>query len=225
MVVYKITNKVNGHCYVGVTVRTLENRWIRHKSSARRGSQSPIHRAMRKYGDNVFVIQEVACATSIQDLKFLEMMFIQELNTYNSSHGYNATRGGDGTWGRYNSSETRVRIRAGLVKARSEGRFLNAEWYINMLAARKRQVGVPLSEQHKQNISNSLKGKAKSPLAGKQAVPVDQYDTGGTFVRTFDSYGEAARSINSNPSDVMRCCQGKRKVVKGYVFKYHNAIE
>jgi group I intron endonuclease len=219
MILYKITNNVNQKVYVGITVRTLENRWIRHMSSARRGSNSPIHRAMRKHGFDSFTIEPILEATSVDELKRLEQQFIQALDTF-GSNGYNATRGGDGTMGRKHSTATLEKIKQGLKKARDEGRFLNEEWYAKCLEARKCQVGKPLSDEHKQKISDALKGKPKLHISGKRPVSVDQFSLTGEYIKRHASYGDAAREVGSNSSDIMRCCQGKQKTVKGYTFEF-----
>lgn len=224
MLVYKITNSVNDKLYIGVTVKTLQNRWNRHKSSANNGSNSPIHRAMRKYGFDAFSIELIMEVNSVEEMKKMEQMFIEEYNTFGpDGRGYNATKGGDGTWGRTHSQQTLEKIKDGLQKARDEGRFLNEAWYQKCLLARKNQIGVSFTEERKQKISKSLKGKSKNHLSGKLPVSVDQYcKETGEYIQTFESYGQAARAINSNQSDVMRCCQGKRRSVKGFIFKFSN---
>lgn len=194
-------------------------------SSARTGSNSPIHKAMRKHGFDKFVIEEVCTVSTIEELKAKERELITLLNTYgNSQKGYNATRGGDGTWGRVHSELTRMRIRLGQQKARSEGRFLNDEWYQRCLEARQRQIGVPLSEEHKANISKALCGKKKNQLSGKQPKPVSKFDKQGKFIQSFLSMADAAKEMNTDTTSIMRCCQGKRKTVKGFVFRFKERL-
>lgn len=221
MFVYKITNTQNGKLYIGVTIRTLENRWIRHKSSALKGSMSPIHRAIRKYGETNFTIELVEEVARIEELPLAEQKWIVYYNTFHSSDGYNATKGGDGTWGRIHSAETRAKIKTSLQTARDEGRFLNAAWYTNVLLARQHQVGVALSEQHKANISKATKGKPKNHMSGKLPIAVDQFSKDGELLITHISYAAAAKYVNTDASSIMKCCQGKRKTVMGFIFKYH----
>lgn len=51
-------------------------------------------------------------------------------------------------------------------------------------------------------------------------LKVSQYDKQGNFICTYASITEAAASIQSNTSNISKCCKGKRKTVKGFIFKY-----
>ena len=58
-IIYLITNKENGHKYVGQTTQGMNKRWQAHIQEAMRMSDSPLHRAMRKYGNHNFIIKEI----------------------------------------------------------------------------------------------------------------------------------------------------------------------
>lgn len=49
---------------------------------------------------------------------------------------------------------------------------------------------------------------------------VSQYDLDGNFICTFDSISQASRIIDIDTSCIIRCCQGKQKCAKGYLWKY-----
>ena len=53
-VVYLITNTVNGKVYVGQTINGLSKRWKGHKNDVRKGSQNPLHRAIRCTGRHLW---------------------------------------------------------------------------------------------------------------------------------------------------------------------------
>ena len=68
--IYKITNNINGKIYIGKTEKTLEERWYKHVQSAKYGSNTYFHKAIRKHGAENFSIcflmaglddEEVAC--------------------------------------------------------------------------------------------------------------------------------------------------------------------
>ena len=49
--IYKITNKINGHSYIGKT-NNLDRRWHEHKSG--NGGTAILDKAFKKYGINNF---------------------------------------------------------------------------------------------------------------------------------------------------------------------------
>ena len=60
MVLYKITNKVNGNSYVGFTTQPIKNRFSSHVYSANTLNKPwPIARAIRKYGRENFTIKTI----------------------------------------------------------------------------------------------------------------------------------------------------------------------
>ena len=97
MLAYMITNNVNGHRYIGITVCSLEKRWREHRSAANTGSRKRLYKAMRKYGVENFGIEKIYDATSFEDLQEAEKRFIAEYETHASlNKGYNLTSGGEG---------------------------------------------------------------------------------------------------------------------------------
>ena len=93
--IYLIINKINGHKYVGQTSQGMNKRWAQHIQEAMRMSPYPLHKAMRKHGNNNFMIKELEeCDTKL--LNEREEYYIEKFNTFNSSKGYNATSGGEG---------------------------------------------------------------------------------------------------------------------------------
>lgn len=97
MLVYKITNNVNGHGYIGITQCALAKRWREHLCAARTGSGKRLYRAMRKYGIDNFTIATLREATSFVELQRFECELIIEHNTHaKNGQGYNLTAGGEG---------------------------------------------------------------------------------------------------------------------------------
>ena len=98
MLVYKITNNVNGHGYIGITQCALAKRWREHLCAARTGNHRRLYAAMRKYGVEQFSIKEIYEATSFVELQAVERGAIAEHGTHaNGGKGYNLTSGGEGT--------------------------------------------------------------------------------------------------------------------------------
>ena len=54
MLIYKVENLINGSCYIGQTVKSLEKRKLQHLCDVRNDSSYYLHRAIRKYGNENF---------------------------------------------------------------------------------------------------------------------------------------------------------------------------
>ncbi len=87
-IIYLITNKVNGHKYVGQTTQPLNKEWQQHIHDSNRMSSKLIHRAFRKYGVDKFNIKVVdECDSRLLNEK--EQYWIEQYNTYTNQQGYN----------------------------------------------------------------------------------------------------------------------------------------
>lgn len=84
--IYLIINKQNGHKYVGQTTQTLNKKWGEHIQSALRLSNTPLHAAMRKYGNHNFMIKELdSCDESL--LNEREQYWIEQYKTTETYNG------------------------------------------------------------------------------------------------------------------------------------------
>lgn len=104
MIVYAITNRLNGKRYIGVTGRKLAERWYKHCWDAQNRSRFALHRAIRKYGPEAFDVQHIASpllGSTRAVLGQLEIDIIAQEGTM--AHGYNQTPGGEG-WSELNRS-------------------------------------------------------------------------------------------------------------------------
>jgi group I intron endonuclease len=100
MIVYLITNLTNDKVYVGQHQGDdLLSRWKDHCAYARSGGRFILSNAIRKYGEDGFSVSLLATANSRKELDSLERIWITLLHSYDSSYGYNMTRGGDGWHG------------------------------------------------------------------------------------------------------------------------------
>lgn len=102
MIIYKVTNKVNGKIYIGLTTFTIFKRMRGHYNS----SKTPkfhFHLALKKYNEEDFVWEVIDRCESGQydDLKEMEVAWINYYDSYNN--GYNSTLGGEGILGCQNT--------------------------------------------------------------------------------------------------------------------------
>jgi group I intron endonuclease len=145
VVIYLVTNTVNGKIYVGKTVETMDRRWTKHMTSAKRRSNYPFHRAIRKYGTSAFTLQVIATAETDEQLRELEIYWIRELRSNDPAIGYNMTKGGDGPAGWVMSEATKKKIRL-----KALGRPCPKS---TRDAVSRRHKGVPISAEHKRKIA------------------------------------------------------------------------
>lgn len=132
--VYVVTNKLNGKQYVGMTKFTAEIRWKEHiKNAIKLGHKTKFAKAIRKYGPKQFGIQAIYKSDNIKELFAEEKRMIDLLGTMVS--GYNSTKGGEGVVGGHLSEEHKEKLR------------------------RKRK---PLTKEHRQTLSQKLKGRVVS---------------------------------------------------------------
>ena len=104
MVIYKITNLLNGMIYVGKTTRPLKERISEH---CRQKNSSLTDRAMRKHNLQDFRIEILEQCETIEQLNEREIFWIAELDC-KQPKGYNLTDGGDGLTGCSDSTRQKL---------------------------------------------------------------------------------------------------------------------
>lgn len=156
MFIYVVTNNVNGKRYVGQTTRSVKTRWRAHLAAAKTksGHCRALYAAIRKYRSESFTVETVAQAKTMLLLNEMEQQLIREMDT-RSPHGYNLKAGGDN--GGAHHDETKAKMSA---------------------SQKGRNKGVPLTAEHRANISASLTGRRPTPetlakLRGRK-MPLEQ---------------------------------------------------
>lgn len=107
MQAYMITNTQNGKSYIGITTRTVSRRWYEHCFAPNSCGQL-LNKAINKYGKDAFIIETIASAKTLKDLKEVEKQLINQ-NQTKVPHGYNLTDGGDGVFGYKFTEEAKKR--------------------------------------------------------------------------------------------------------------------
>lgn len=155
MIVYVITNTLNGKQYVGQTIQTLNRRFRAHRwqSSGVGGKNMPIALAMHKYGTEHFKIEVLFTCSSQTDLDTMELHYATTLNTF-VPNGYNL-RAGNGRGSVAPETIEKIRISNRGKKASEETR--------RKLSESRR--GKKWSEATRAKLSLYWKGKPLSPAA------------------------------------------------------------
>jgi group I intron endonuclease len=220
--IYLITNKINNKKYIGKTIKSLSIRFYNHCYASKNGSTTHFHKAIKKYGEDNFIIEELdMCDTNILGEKEIE--WISKLNPE-----YNQTLGGDGGILGYSHTEDTRK----LLSLKRKGKFVGhknsfynqthtEEQKEKWSKMRKGQpspcgfAGKSHKEESKSKTSQTLKNNPKI-----KRTKVFQYDIEGNFLREFQSISDAAKFVETNPSNIKYTCEGKFNHCKGYRWSY-----
>lgn len=209
--IYCITNLINSKRYIGKTTSNIDQRFQEHCRYSRkeRCNKRPLYDAMKKYGVENFIVEELEYIKDDNKLSEREIYWINELQTY-GHNGYNATKGGDGTI-LYDHNE--------IVE------LYNLGYSTGQIASK---LNCDISTIQKVLKSKGIKSRGLSHI-------VDQFDLAGNYIQTFDSAIEAGQwvverglSKSKHPNhDITKCCKGVRnkKRAFGYIWKYKTIQE
>ena len=105
---------------------------------------------------------------------------------------------------------------------RDDNRLVNLRWCTNKenqnfeLARINNSQALTGKKQSKEAVEKRAKTLQKS--VGKK---VDQYNLDGSFIRSFNSFNEAARITGIWQASIRNCCIGKHQHAGSYVWKFH----
>lgn len=207
--IYKITNKINNKVYIGKTTSTILNRWNQHISAAfsdkdKKDYNFLLHKAIRKYGKDNFIIEQIEEISEDKELSNREMYWI---NFYHScileenSNGYNMTYGGEGS-----------------LKINREEIYNLWEQELGSVAISK-QTGYHITSI--KNVLSTLNSYSKEiDFARNTGVKVYQYDSNGALINSYPSISYAAKQVNVDPSVINKCCNGSKQSAAGSFWSF-----
>lgn len=152
MLVYLVTNTVNGKQYIGQTSVSIESRWKTHcynATGSKTRSAYPLYHAIRKYGKNAFSISILDFAHTQAELNEKEKEFIAAYGTMYHDLGYNRHEGGN----KPPISTPEARAKAA---ASNRGQKRSLDVRLKMSAAMK---GIPKSPEHREKCGKAVLGK------------------------------------------------------------------
>ena len=207
--IYKITNKINQKIYIGKTRYTPSYRWSQHVYAALKAKDKEeydylLHRAIRKYGVENFLIEVIE---EVQDESLLDDRENFWIDYYNScvlekdSNGYNMTYGGKGS----------PKINKKKIFNYWDDGLGSLE--ISHIMSISRQTCKKLLETYS-NYDKDI------DFARNNGVKVYQFNSNGDFLAEYPSIAYAARSINVDPSTISKCCNHVKNSCGGYFWSY-----
>ena len=205
MIIYKITNRINGKVYIGQTIKSLKVRWSQHCTP--NSNCRFLHNAIIKHGAINFTIEQIDVACSREELDQKEVYWIKYYDSMNQEKGYNLTSGGEHPIVSEQSIQRRVKSR--------EGRFTgkNATMYGKHHSENTRKR---MSEKYK-GVGNPFYGKKHSiEWKQKKYKRVKCIETG----EVFESIKSAGTRYDLDSSSISKCCRGKYKTIGGFHWRY-----
>lgn len=165
--IYKITNKINGKCYIGQS-NDIHRRW--KQELAPNAKLNPhLARAFEKYGIDNFEF-EIIEECQREQLNEREQFYIEIYHSIDPNLGYNKTEGGDGNLGRHfiMSEEQKEKIRkANTGRKYTDDKLINVR-YANQHKIDPNQIVIYCYETNKYYPSI---GKAAKELGiGKESI-------------------------------------------------------
>jgi len=230
-IIYKITNKVNGKMYIGLTTQTILKRWKQHIQHSFNkniyGYKYYFHRAMRKYGVENFVIEQIDVAYSEKELKDKEIYYINKFNTYcknEQSNGYNLTKGGDDGGHRFTPiiqlslKGKFIKEWEGIIKASESLDLENSN--IGSCCLGKRSKCGNYIWMYKDDYEKGLR-KTFIENRGRYLIKeVIQLDLNGNYLAEFETITLASTELNIDTTEISRCCKSKNSRVDEFMFIY-----
>ena len=202
--IYLITNLVNNKIYIGKTANSIVNRWKEHvyDSNSNNFSNSLLHKAIKKYGESNFKIEELeSCDDTLLNEK--ERYYIELYNSFFlKGKGYNLTYGGEGAV-KYSDKE--------ILSLWNQG-FRNCE-IANILKANESTISLRVKEI----IGPDAAQKRRSEFT---KVKIIQYDLNGNFIQCWNSASKAEKVLGISTGTITKCCKKERAFTGNCLWKY-----
>ena len=199
--IYKIENKLNQKVYIGKTVNTIKERWIEHIDEAKRGDNSLLHKAIRKYGENGFYVDFIE-ECSNDELNAKEIYYITLFQSYLEHNGYNMTLGGEGAL-KYSDADILDLWGCGLRACEISER----------LGANPNTI----SQRLKFLVEN---GEVRKRYFETRKKSVIQYDIYGEPIKIWDCASNAEISLGISKGMISKCCNKLATIAGEYLWKF-----
>lgn len=161
-IVYRLTCRVNGKVYIGITCKSLEKRWQVHVRPTVLKRGGALQLAIRKYGPDAFD-REVLEIVAVDQAPERERELIAAHNSM-VPHGYNMTAGGEQHPGGTLSQEVRAKISA--ANSGKPGRVWSPEAIAEMSAKQrgrfKNHKKPPRSDEYRAKLAQAARNRRHS---------------------------------------------------------------
>ena len=83
-----------------------------------------------------------------------------------------------------------------------------------------KQTGRTVSEEQRNKISNTLKGRYCREFNSNKRQVV-KMDLDGNELKVYDTITEASKDVNGSTSHISKCCKGRMNTHKGFRWRYY----
>lgn len=197
--IYCITNKNNGKRYIGLTSRTIHDRWLEHKSSSKR-EDTLLYRAIRKHGLESFDIRQIDKTDDEDTAAYLEMLWIAAFKSFGNL-GYNSDEGG---LGYYNPTPETLKKRSESIKQGYEnGRH---SWCYRADIEESEVARLYESGLSQRQIAKQLKTSKRTIAVRLKKLAVEQRSVGDyTYIVSDETRKKMSDAKLADPLTVERC--------------------
>lgn len=221
--IYKITNKINNHFYIGQSV-DIKARFRGHIYSAfhleDKDHNSPIHLAIAKYGKDNFNF-EIIEECSKEELNDKEIYWINKLSATKNGN-YNILLGGQDRLSFDNKPVELYDLKGNYIKT-----IESATGVAKELGVARSTVYQVLHDERPTCKNYQMKyqenKKIIKPFVSRQggSKKIQQIDLNtNKVINVFNSAAEAGRQTNSDSSTIIKVCKGKLKTTNGFKWRY-----
>ncbi len=193
--VYKHTSP-SKKVYIGITCKNPLYRWQKGYGYS---SNEHFFRAIVKYGWDNFKHEILCEGLSKEEAEVKEIELISFYNSTDERYGYNISSGGENHFAGYHHSEKTKRKIGDAQRGELNHRFGKDPW----------------NKGKKFDIDVCIKMSENRP---KKAIL--QFDLNGVLIKKHESMTKAAKSVGVSKESICAVCKGKRKTIKGYVWRY-----
>lgn len=226
--IYKITNKINGKCYIGQS-NNIGRRFIEHKTINHETNKS-LKCAYKKYGLDNFEF-EILEECNLEDLDEREIFYIEKIKPE-----YNRTKGGTGAKGHILSNKTKEILRQKGKEYWNNLDEKTKERIINQNLKRPK-LGHKVSQETREKLRqwNLGKKQSKETIEKRKQTMLEKKKNG--YVQTnkshnkkviciekneiYNSVKEAGEKNGVKPTIISGVLKGRYKTSKGLHFKYY----
>lgn len=228
MIVYKITNMINGKIYVGKD---------KFNNSNYLGSGFLIKKSIKKHGKENFKKEILEYCSTEHDLKEKEIKWIEILKSNDLRIGYNITKGGDG-----GDTLTNHPFRKEILKKTTEAinkvKDKISSHHIDVSGKNNPMFGKKHTEESKQKMSintkkcfkdnpeliEKLKERMKKTSKGRNnsnynPTSVLQYDINMNFIKEWEDL-YSLKEVGFNSKLISACCRGIYKKSHGFIWRF-----